>query len=189
MSKMSSRLLVLAVAGTVFVSGFGTAAVIAGVASVNQQAAHQNPGAATNAQCIACHGQMALQPTLDPQTFSAHQRHLFSAFLTYQTSPTGCVSCHVSTDTWEGDGAMVGRQVNPDYCLTCHGQFTASRHGNLDFALTDPRGCTVSGCHSNPQAIHAAVANVNPFFTRGRAYCTKCHGGLDFYAAEETNPR
>ena len=100
MSKMSSRLLVLAVAGTVFVSGFGTAAVIAGVASVNQQAAHQNPGAATNAQCIACHGQMALQPTLDPQTFSAHQRHLFSAFLTYQTSPTGCVSCHVSTDTW-----------------------------------------------------------------------------------------
>jgi len=187
MSKLSSRLLVMAIAGTVFVAGFGASAVIAGFAGVNEHAAHLSPAAVTNAQCIGCHGQMALERSLDPQTFTAHKRHLYSAFLTFQTSPSGCVSCHQSTDTWDGDGATLGKQVDTDSCLACHGQFTATRHGGVDLALTDPRGCTVSGCHSNPQAIHATVQNVNRFFTRGRAYCTKCHGGLDFYAAEETN--
>jgi len=184
--KMSRRLLVLAVAGSVFMTGFGAAAVIA-ASGGNQTALHQASGTIPNTQCIACHGQQRLSRSLDPNTPTAHARHLFTAFLLYQNMERGCATCHVSTDVRDGSGAVMGRQVDPASCLRCHGTFTTTSHAGLDQAALNPRGCTAAGCHSNPAAIHAGVEDVNKFFTRGRAFCTKCHGGLDFYAVEETN--
>lgn len=190
MRKMSSRLLVLAIAGTVFAAGFGTSAVIAAY-SGNDYAAHLDSGAITNAECIGCHGQKALETTLDPFTFSAHKRHLYSAFLRFQVMGDGCATCHESTDIEQGSGAVMGKQVDPAFCVTCHGKFAAGDstgpHGGLDLAAINPRGCTVAGCHTDPLTIHASVDYVNKFYTRSRTYCTKCHGGLDFYQVEETN--
>jgi len=185
MRKTSSRLLVLAIAGTVLMAGFGTSAVLAAY-SGNDYAAHANSGAITNAECIGCHGQKALEQTLDPFTFSAHKRHLYSAFLRFQSEADGCGTCHESTDLWEGSGAVMGKQVDPAFCVTCHGKFTTTGHG-ADLAAINPRGCTVAGCHTDPLTIHASVDYVNKFYTRSRTYCTKCHGGLDFYQVEETN--
>lgn len=183
MKKMSSRLMVLAVAGTVFAAGFGASAVLAAY-SGNSHAMHAGSAAVTNSECVGCHGQKALEVSLDPFTFTAHKRHLYSAFLRFQSMGDGCATCHPSTDVWEGSGAVIGKQVDPAFCVTCHGGFNASAHGDADLAAINPRGCTT--CHTAPAALHADVDYVNKMYTRGRAYCTKCHGGLDFYAVEET---
>ncbi len=80
---MSKRLTVLAIACAVFAAGFGASAVLATYTG-GDYGAHKDPTDITNAECIGCHGQKALQRSLDPFTFSAHKRHLYSAFLRFQ---------------------------------------------------------------------------------------------------------
>jgi hypothetical protein len=186
MKKLSSRLLAVALMGTVFAAGLGTTAVFAAY-SGNDTTAHVNSATITNAECIACHGQKANESSLDPLTFSAHKKHLKSAFVRFASMTDGCGTCHASTDIEQGSGASVNKQVDAAFCVTCHGTFAASSatHGGVDLAATSPRGCTV--CHTDPAVIHAAVPYVNKFYCLSRTYCTKCHGGLDFYAVEETN--
>ncbi len=187
MNKLSNKIALVAIATTLFVVGLGATAVFAAFDSGNYQQSHLDSNTITNAECIGCHGQKANQPSLDPFTFSAHKKHLKTAFLRFQVMDDGCGTCHVSTDIEQGSGATVNKQVDAAFCQTCHGQFPASLHGGENLAVTSPRGCTASGCHTDPGAIHASVEYVNQFFVLSRTYCTKCHGGLPFFAAEETN--
>lgn len=192
--RLSKRIALLAVAGTVFAAGFGATTVLAAYTG-NDTLAHQNSAAITNAECQTCHGVMANEATpLDPITFSAHKKHLKSAFLRFQVMGGGCAECHASTDIEQGSGATVNKQVDAAVCASCHGTFPKASvgHGGIDYALTAPRGCTISGCHNalganDPAAAHVAAGYVNTFFASSRTYCTKCHGGLDFYATAETN--
>jgi mono/diheme cytochrome c family protein len=189
-SEASKRLLAVAIAATVFAAGFGAAVVYAAYTG-NDIAAHKASSTITNAECIGCHGQKANEASLDPLTFSAHKRHLKSAYLRFQTMGDGCAACHASTDIEQGSGATVNKQVSAAVCASCHGVFRASAHGGKDWVKTDPRSCTKAGCHNaggsnDPAAAHAAAGYVNTFFARSRAYCAKCHGGLAFYAGEET---
>lgn len=181
----------VAIAGTVFVAGFAVTAVFA-VYNGNDIAAHTSSATITNAECVACHGQKAFEPSLDVNTYSAHKRHLYSAFLRFTSMGDGCARCHVATDIEQGSGATVNKQVDVKVCASCHGKFPVSAHG-VDYAVTSPRGCTgTTSCHkaggaNDPAIAHVAAGYVNTYFAASRTYCTKCHGGLDFYNAEETN--
>lgn len=190
MKNATKRLFALAVAGTVFAAGFGSA-VVFGAYAGNDVQAHLNSGSITNAECIGCHGQKANEASLDPLTFSAHKRHLKSAYLRFQVATNGCATCHASTDIVQGSGATVNKQVHAGVCASCHGTFRKSAHGGINHLTADPRGCSVAGCHApggpnDPAAAHAAAGYVNTLFAKSRTYCAKCHGGLAFYAAEET---
>ncbi|RJQ53660.1 MAG: hypothetical protein C4521_07265 [Actinobacteria bacterium] len=191
MRKLSSRILAIAVAGTVFAAGFGASVVMAAYTG-NDTAAHLNSAAITNAECVGCHGQKANEASLDPVTYSAHKKHLKSAYLRFMTMSTGCGACHTSTDIDQGSGGSVNKQVDAAVCLSCHGGFPTSLHGGNNYAAANPRGCRASGCHvagsaHDPAAAHAAAGYVNTFFANSRTYCTKCHGNLKFYMMEETN--
>ena len=191
MNRLSNRILAVAVAGTVFAAGFGATAVMAAY-SGNDTAAHKASATITNAECVACHGQKAFEQSLDANTYTAHKRHLYSAYLRFTALPNGCGECHASTDLEQGSGATVNKQVDAAVCASCHGAFPASKHGGINYALTDSRSCTKAGCHNaggaeDPAAKHAAAGYVNTYFATSRTYCTKCHGGLDFFKSEETN--
>lgn len=185
MSKLSNKIALVAVVATVIVVVLGATAVYAAFNSSNYTQSHMDSDAITNTECTACHGQMANEASLDPLTFSAHKKHLKSAFLRFQVMPNGCGTCHADTDIEQGSGATVNKQVDAALCASCHGVFPASLHGGENLAVTSPRGCTA--CHTDPGTDHAGVAYVNQFFVLSKTYCTKCHGGLPFYAAEETN--
>lgn len=191
-TKLSTRILAVAIATTIVAAGFGVSTVWAAYTAGNDIASHQASGDITNAECIACHGQKALERSLETATFTAHKRHLYSAYLRFQSMGDGCASCHASTDIEQGSGASVNKQVDAAVCASCHGAFPAAAHGGNNWAAVNPRGCTASACHAaggsgDPAAAHADAGYVNTFFAASRTYCTKCHGGLKFYAAEETN--
>ncbi|MHB1342223.1 MAG: hypothetical protein ACYCX5_10765 [Coriobacteriia bacterium] len=191
--KLSKRICLLAVAGTIFAAGFGATTVWAAY-SGNDTAAHDASASITNTECQACHGVKANEASLDPLVFSAHKKHLKSAYLRFQVLTNGCGKCHVSTDIEQASGASVNKQVDAAVCASCHGTFpkASPSHLGVNLAVTAPRGCTVAGCHiaggaNDPAAAHAAAGYVNMFFATSRTYCTKCHGGLAFYATPETN--
>ena len=192
MKTISKRLMAIAIAGTVFSAGFAVTAVFAAY-SGNDTAAHKSSATITNAECVACHGQKAYEPSLDVNTYSAHKRHLYSAFLRFTSMNDGCAQCHVATDIEQGSGATVNKQVDAQVCASCHGKFPVVKHGGTDYAATSPRGCTATtSCHKgggskDPAIAHAAAGYVNTYFAASRTYCTKCHGGLDFYNIAETN--
>lgn len=191
MDRLSSRIMALAVAVGVIVAGFGAGVAVAAYTR-NDTAAHKSSAAITNSECITCHGQKANETSLDPFTFSAHKKHLKSAFLRFLPATNGCGECHESTDLDQGSGGTVNKQVDVAFCRTCHGDFTKSKHSGTDYAATSPRGCLISGCHivggaEDPTAAHAAAGYVNTFFAASRTYCVKCHGKLKFYKLEETN--
>jgi len=187
MNRMSKRLMVLAMACAVFVAGFGASAVLATYTG-GDYGAHKYPAGITNTECMSCHGQKALERSLDPQsTMMAHRRHLYSAFMRFMMIDDGCVTCHQETELFEGSGAALRRQVDTAFCVSCHGIFRESTVGlhTENFAETEPRRCT--RCHTGAPtgATHAGVDYVNQYYTRSRAFCTKCHGGLVFYPVEE----
>ena len=197
------RMSFLLLAAAVFTGLFGVAALHAAGSTYDPTAescshgtfvaCHADSASITNTDCQSCHGVKANDRSLDPLTFSAHKRHLKSAFMRFQVMEYGCGTCHVSTDVLQGSGATVNRQVDAAVCISCHGAFTESADAHVgDLSLTSPRGCTVAGCHNmgglnDPAAKHAAAGYVNTFFATSRVYCTKCHGGLQFYVVEETD--
>lgn len=191
-NKLSKRILAVALATSIVSAGFGASTVWAAYTAGNDTASHLASSAITNAECVTCHGNKALEKSLDTATFTGHKRHLYSAYLRFQSMGAGCAQCHVSTDIDQGSGASVNKQVDVELCRSCHGAFPASVHGGVDWAKLNPRGCAADACHKagsagDPAAAHAAVGYVNTYFASSRTYCTKCHGGLKFYAVEETN--
>ncbi|MCZ7665206.1 MAG: S-layer homology domain-containing protein [Thermoleophilia bacterium] len=148
---------------------------------------HLDSGSVANTQCIACHGDKANEVSLDPAIPSVHALHLNADVLAFAEMEKGCGVCHVSTDIREGSGGSIGTQVDPLFCLSCHGTFAKSRHGGSDWAATNPTGCSM--CHGagsalDPAGTHEATPYVNVPPGQG---CSSCHGGLALFAAEETN--
>lgn len=148
---------------------------------------HLSSGGLTNATCIGCHGDVAQQPSTDPSVLSAHAVHLQSPLLAFGSMTKGCGVCHQSVDLSQSSGGSIGKQVDPAFCLTCHGTFTTSKHGGQNWATTNPDGCSM--CHGpgsalDPSAAHAAVSYIQ---ASGNEDCAACHGGIALYAEEETN--
>lgn len=181
---------------------------------------------ATNEQCLACHQEvlessvreapagvkpeetLAWYQTLSTYTGEQdtfHRRHMTGEFA-QQVMDLKCNTCHQGNDPREetahshatGDGALVQRkQVNPDICLMCHGQF----NWQVMTGLTGP--WTESGeiFQNNCMACHAAFRTVRHQvnFLKPEAIekagaangdvCYGCHGGRAWYSIDYPYPR
>lgn len=100
---ISSLLLVIAVATV-------------GAAEKNLVELHKNAGKLSNKECLACHGNIKKDVSLDKKYKMFHRVHLESK----KNTPKNCVDCHQSIDLRNGSGAALRKQVDPQICFGCH---------------------------------------------------------------------
>lgn len=92
------------------------------------------------------------------------------------------------------DSARAARkQVKPDVCESCHGQFNSAAHGG-NLVQTDPNGCVVAGtCHADAGTggaaadVHDAASYINQSYANSSVYCGRCHGALAWFQTTETS--
>lgn len=129
--------------------------------------------------CVLCHGERTDEVVAGFK--SPHTAHLTSPLLKMT-----CVTCHESVDMEEGSAALLRKQVNPELCVRCHGQFPD--HGRITKARTT--SCVL--CHgtqiANRQLNYAvrmkelgADAYVNMEAVNGDN-CLTCHGDKAWFA-------
>lgn len=176
-----------------------------------------------NATCIGCHDPNELDPN-DAAYAGAHRRHFMSAFLNFydvdQTSK-GCGRCHIESVYGGGVGEGLGsgyegdlsyastgtenadferaanKQVKPDVCETCHGQFSPNGHSGVSTNQGCVKGtCHVSGGSGGDAETKHAVASVGSSTTAGYinadyavspTFCLRCHGELAWFLTTETS--
>lgn len=181
---------------------------------------------AADYQCLACHADilerrvrsespagvkaseaLAWYETLDTyegeeETF--HRRHLVTNFA-IQVMDLKCRTCHLGNDPREeagmshagGDPTLIQRkQVDPEICLLCHGQFPYEHMGIpgswLEYGPAFQNNCLL--CHMmfrtnrhqvnylKPQAIEALAREKEDV-------CFGCHGGRPWYRTSYPYPR
>ncbi len=181
---------------------------------------------ATDAQCLACHREIVDRRMLDSspagipaqstlawyQTLDTyqgaqdtfHRRHLVTAYAK-QVMNLRCNTCHQGNDPREetayssatGPSDLVQRkQVDPQICLMCHGQFNYQvmgvpgswlEHGKLfgDNCLTCHAAVRTNRHQVNflqPEAIEQAAQ-------KDSDVCYGCHGGRAWYRINYPYPR
>ena len=182
---------------------------------------------ATNEQCLACHqevlepsvsevspaGVKASEALAWYQTLSTyegeqdtfHRRHLTGEYA-QQVMDLKCNTCHQGNDPREetanshatGDGTLTQRkQVDPEICLMCHGQFP----WEVMTGLTGPWSESGQIFQNNCMACHAAFRTVRHQvnFLKPEAIeqagtadgdvCYGCHGGRSWYRIHYPYPR
>jgi hypothetical protein len=181
---------------------------------------------ATNAQCLACHqevidrrvleaspaGVQAQQTTAWYQTLDTytgeqetfHRRHLVTDFA-QQLMQLKCNTCHQGNDPREetanssatGQSDLIQRkQVDPDICLMCHGQFNYQvmgvpggwlEHGKLfgDSCLT----CHVAIRTTRHQVNFLKPEAIEEAGKQSSDSCYGCHGGRAWYRIPYPYPR
>ena len=77
---------------------------------------HKNAGKMTNKECLACHGGIKREVSLNKRFKTLHRLHLESKLAT----PKKCTDCHQSVDVRNGSAAALRKQVDPQICAGCH---------------------------------------------------------------------
>lgn len=77
---------------------------------------HKNGGNLSNKECLACHGGIKKEITLNPKFKTFMRLHLESKLDT----PKNCADCHPSVDLREDSAASLRKQVDPQLCAGCH---------------------------------------------------------------------
>lgn len=77
---------------------------------------HKNAGKMSNKECLACHGKITKETSLNKKYKMFHRVHLESKLAT----PKECADCHKSVDVRNGSGAALRKQVDPQICAGCH---------------------------------------------------------------------
>ena len=84
------------------------------------------------------------------------------------------------------------KQVKPDVCESCHGQFNGATPSHA-LVPVNSGNCIVSGsCHvsaptgGDPVVQHAAANYIDQAFANSTTYCGLCHGALAWYQTTET---
>ncbi len=88
----------------------------AGAAEKNLVELHKNAGKLSNKECLACHGNIKKDVTLNKKFKTYHRVHLESKLGT----PKNCADCHQSVDLRNGSAAALRKQVDPQICAGCH---------------------------------------------------------------------
>jgi nitrate/TMAO reductase-like tetraheme cytochrome c subunit len=89
---------------------------IAEAAEKNLVELHKNAGKTSNKECLACHGNIKKDVSLDKKYKMFHRVHLESK----KDTPKNCIDCHQSIDLRNGSGAALRKQVDPQICAGCH---------------------------------------------------------------------
>lgn len=128
---------------------------------------HLNAASVSSEKCKGCHD-VTKETSLKPDIKTAHVVHLSSGILKFE-----CNTCHKSVDLNEISSASLRRQVDPEFCTTCHSPFsTKMEPANKD------KDCTV--CHSNWKEKMAGATFVNLSAVTSKD-CYGCHGGRAWY--------
>ncbi len=77
---------------------------------------HKNAGKMSNEECLACHGKIMKEVSLNKKYKMFHRVHLESKLAT----PKKCSDCHQSIDVRNGSAAALRKQVDPQICAGCH---------------------------------------------------------------------
>lgn len=88
----------------------------AGAAEKNLVELHKNAGKLSSKECLACHGNIKKDVSLDKKYKMFHRVHLESK----KDTPKNCADCHQSIDFRNGSGAALRKQVDPQICAGCH---------------------------------------------------------------------
>lgn len=181
---------------------------------------------ATNADCLKCHQEvlttkvrdttpaglakadtLAWYQTLDTyqgEQMTFHQRHLTAPFIN-KVAKMQCSTCHQGNDPREETGTGVAdaqadltmrKQVNPQVCLMCHGQFAYQNMG-----LPGPWHQSGPTFQNNCLLCHAAIrttrhqvnflkpAEIEKEGAANSDTCFGCHGGRSWYRTSFPYPR
>ena len=180
------------------------------------------PGQDVSSGCARCH-----QETIYSDQEAAVQRNLNtngSAIQYVAWGPTGMGGLEGDLSYADGETTgstgpndttgtagdpPTGKEVNPQFCNTCHGTLKYDAGGvhtdtvnftndGGDVAIpNNPRGCEDGTCHDGGNGESAVVAHgANPWsgtswidqrYANSSSWCYRCHGELDFYQTNETN--
>ncbi|MBF0465095.1 MAG: hypothetical protein HQK96_16025 [Nitrospirae bacterium] len=77
---------------------------------------HKDVGKLSTKECLACHGNIMKDVTLNKKIKTYHRLHLESKLAT----PKNCADCHQSVDLRDGSAAALRKQVDPQLCNGCH---------------------------------------------------------------------
>lgn len=77
---------------------------------------HKNAGKLSTKECLACHGNIKKDVSLNKKIKTFHRVHLESKLAT----PKNCSDCHQSVDLRDGSVAALRKQVDPQLCAGCH---------------------------------------------------------------------
>ncbi len=91
-------------------------AATAGAAEKNLVELHKNAGKLSKKECLACHGGITKEASLNAKYKTFHRVHLESK----KDTPKNCADCHQSVDLRNGSGASLRKQVDPQICAGCH---------------------------------------------------------------------
>ncbi len=87
-----------------------------GAAEKNLIDLHKNAGKLSAKECLACHGNIKKDVSLNKKIKTFHRTHLESKLAT----PKKCADCHQSIDLRGGSAAALRKQVDPQICAGCH---------------------------------------------------------------------
>ncbi len=91
-------------------------APLAGAAEKNLVEVHKNAGKLAKKECLACHGGILKEASLNAKYKTFHRVHLESK----KDTPKNCADCHQSVDLRNGSGAALRKQVDSRICAGCH---------------------------------------------------------------------
>ncbi|MGB5832267.1 MAG: hypothetical protein WBG92_09800 [Thiohalocapsa sp.] len=181
---------------------------------------------ASNEECLACHAEvlansvraespagvkaseaLAWYETLDTyagEEDSFHRRHLATEYAN-QVMDLKCNTCHLGNDPREetgmshadGDPTLTMRkQVDPNICLLCHGQFPYQNMGVpgpwLEYGTAFQNNCLL--CHvtfrtNRHNVNYLKPAAIEKLATEKQDVCFGCHGGRPWYRISYPYPR
>ncbi len=91
---------------------------------------HKNAGKMSNKECLACHGKIMKEVSLNKKFKRFHRVHLESKLGT----PKKCADCHQSVDVRNGSAAALRKQVDPKICAGCHSSGSGVKGAKVLFA-------------------------------------------------------
>jgi hypothetical protein len=91
---------------------------------------HKNAGKLGNKECLACHGNIMKEVSLNKKFKRFHRVHLESKLAT----PKKCSDCHQSVDVRDGSAAALRKQVDPQICAGCHSSGSGVKGAKVLFA-------------------------------------------------------